>query len=135
KAAPAEPADAKPSDGKTTDDTATADATADKPPAAADTATGDATADEPGEEAPAASATATLPLGTLVAGVGVPRVDSRGAVPAAPIVKRPLMSGDTDPDGIPAVRPDDEQPGDAAAERTGTAKPATTDPDTHETGP
>ncbi|MFS2294505.1 MAG: hypothetical protein FWJ90_17720 [Actinomadura sp.] len=103
---PADPADVRPSGGAAVDGTA---------------------ADEPGdEESPAASRTGTLPPGTLVAGVGVPKVDSRGAVPATPIVKRPLMSGDTGPDGIPAVRPDAEQPGGTAAERTGSAKPAGT---------
>ncbi|WP_344898523.1 hypothetical protein [Actinomadura meridiana] len=55
-------------------------------------------------------ASAAAPPGTLVAGVGVPRVDSRRAVPAKPIVKRPPSSGDTDPDGIPAVRPEEDAP-------------------------
>ena len=110
KTAPAEPADVIPADVKPSIDTA-----------ADDTATEDTAGDEPGEEeSSAASRTATLPLGTLVAGIGVPKVDSRGAVPATPIVKRSPMSGDTDPDGIPAVRPDAEQP-------TGTAEPAATD--------
>lgn len=110
KTAPAEPADVIPADVKPSMDTA-----------ADDTATEDTAGDDPGEEeSSAASRTATLPLGTLVAGVGVPKVDSRGAVPATPIVKRSPMSGDTDPDGIPAVRPDAEQP-------TGTAEPAATD--------
>ncbi|TQM71618.1 hypothetical protein FHX41_5387 [Actinomadura hallensis] len=110
KTAPAEPADVIPADVKPSMDTA-----------ADDTATEDTAGDDPGEEeSSAASRTATLPLGTLVAGIGVPKVDSRGAVPATPIVKRSPMSGDTDPDGIPAVRPDAEQP-------TGTAEPAATD--------
>src|SRR5690606_10449255 len=114
--APAEPA-VTPADAKPSVDTA-----------ADDTAAEDTAGDEPGEEeSSAASRTATLPLGTLVAGVGVPKVDSRGAVPATPIVKRSPMSGDTDPDGIPAVRPDAEQP-------TGTAEPAATDTDTPDTG-
>src|SRR5690606_16067351 len=109
KTAPAEPADVIPADVKPSMDTA-----------ADDTATEDTAGDDPGEEeSSAASRTATLPLGTLVAGIGVPKVDSRGAVPATPIVKRSPMSGDTDPDGIPAVRPDAEQP-------TGTAEPAAT---------
>ncbi|QKG24871.1 hypothetical protein [Actinomadura verrucosospora] len=44
------------------------------------------------------------PAGTLVAGVGVPSVDSRRAVPSEPLRKRPLAFGDTDPDGFAAVR-------------------------------
>lgn len=128
KTAPAEPAvtpaDVKPSVDTAADDTATGD-----------TAAEDTAGDEPGEEeSSAASRTATLPLGTLVAGVGVPKVDSRGAVPATPIVKRSPMSGDTDPDGIPAVRPDAEQPTGAAEQPTGTAEPAATDTDTPDTG-
>jgi hypothetical protein len=46
--------------------------------------------------------------GTLVAGFGVPSVDSRRAVPAEPIVQRSVPTfPDTDPDGIP-VMPRDE---------------------------
>ncbi|MFI0370283.1 hypothetical protein ACH35V_20625 [Actinomadura sp. 1N219] len=61
----------------------------------------------PAEERPAGSEITDVPPGTLVAGVGVPSVDSRRAVPAAPIVKRPPAGGDTDPDGFPPVRPED----------------------------
>ncbi|RAY15125.1 hypothetical protein DPM19_10375 [Actinomadura craniellae] len=44
------------------------------------------------------------PPGTLVAGIGVPSVDSRGAVPAEPLVEPPPSAyPDTDPDGIPVV--------------------------------
>ncbi|MFI0356278.1 hypothetical protein [Actinomadura sp. 9N407] len=50
--------------------------------------------------------------GTLVAGRGVPNVDTRGAVPAEPIVQRPGPSyPDTDPDGIPVMRPDEAAAG------------------------
>ncbi|TMR07158.1 hypothetical protein ETD83_01695 [Actinomadura soli] len=59
------------------------------------------------EERPAGYETTGVPPGTLVAGVGVPSVDSRRAVPAAPIVKRPPSHGDTDPDGFPPVPPED----------------------------
>ncbi|NEA24165.1 hypothetical protein G3I70_16945, partial [Actinomadura bangladeshensis] len=55
----------------------------------------------PKEAAPVAAP----PPGTLVAGPGVPAVDSRRAVPAEPIVKPPISAGDTDPDGFQAVRP------------------------------
>src|SRR5262245_5162966 len=41
--------------------------------------------------------------GTLVAGPGVPPLDTRGAVPAEPVTPDPrLLSGDTDPGGFPA---------------------------------
>ncbi|MBT2210417.1 hypothetical protein [Actinomadura sp. NEAU-AAG7] len=43
--------------------------------------------------------------GRLVAGRGVPSVDSRRAVPAEPLLGPPPDDTDTDPDGIPAVRP------------------------------
>ncbi|MFG2002691.1 hypothetical protein ACGFNU_26385 [Spirillospora sp. NPDC048911] len=50
-------------------------------------------------------------LDTLVAGLGVPSVDTRRAVPAEPIVQRPRQSfADTDPDGIPVIRPDAPEP-------------------------
>ncbi|TDC44180.1 hypothetical protein E1281_34430, partial [Actinomadura sp. KC345] len=62
------------------------------------------------EAAPAAAETTGIQVGTLVAGVGVPNVDSRRAVPAEPIVKRATASGDTDPDGFPAVPPEDGPP-------------------------
>ncbi|MWA03692.1 hypothetical protein F8568_025570 [Actinomadura sp. LD22] len=50
----------------------------------------------------------TVPPGTLVAGVGVPSIDSRRAVPSEPLRKRPLAFGDTDPDGFAPVRPDED---------------------------
>ncbi|TDD82501.1 hypothetical protein E1293_16455 [Actinomadura darangshiensis] len=56
------------------------------------------------EEAPETAA----PLGTLVAGKGVPSIDSRRAVPAEPIVKPPVSPDDTDPDGFKAVPPAEE---------------------------
>ncbi|MGH3243327.1 MAG: hypothetical protein ACRDNL_23310, partial [Spirillospora sp.] len=62
---------------------------------------------EPPAERPAGPETIAVPPGTLVAGVGVPSVDSRRAVPAEPLVKRPPSFGDTDPDGFPPVRPED----------------------------
>lgn len=68
---------------------------------------------EAGQDAPTAEPAAPKeaaliaapPPGTLVAGPGVPAVDSRRAVPAEPIVKPPISAGDTDPDGFQAVRP------------------------------
>ncbi|MFC5749140.1 hypothetical protein [Actinomadura rugatobispora] len=73
-----------------------------------------------------------LPPGTLVAGRGVPKVDTRGAVPSEPIVTPSgPQSPDTDPDGIPVMQPDG-----AAAERPpaktpqAEAKPAETPPAT-----
>jgi hypothetical protein len=68
-------------------------------------------------EAPDESAPATgPPPGTLVAGPGVPPVDSRRAVPAEPIVKPPIAAGDTDPDGFQAVRPEGAAPEDETPE-------------------
>ena len=85
--------------------------------------TGEKTADTASGESSTPAQSDTVPLGTLVAGIGVPAVDSRGAVPAEPIVKRPLMSGDTDPDGFPAVRPGDDRPeGAAEAEKAPAAE-------------
>jgi hypothetical protein len=55
--------------------------------------------------APAAPGIASAPPGTLVAGTGLPRVDSRGAVPAEPIVKPPISPDDTDPEGFRPVPP------------------------------
>ncbi|WP_285694634.1 hypothetical protein [Actinomadura sp. NBRC 104412] len=53
--------------------------------------------------------------GTLVAGTGVPSVDTRRAVPNKPIVERPRpASRDTDPDGIPAVTATEPEPEPAA---------------------
>jgi len=53
--------------------------------------------------------------GTLVAGTGVPSVDTRRAVPNKPIVERPRpASRDTDPDGIPAVTAAEPEPEPAA---------------------
>ncbi|XRQ06134.1 hypothetical protein ACN3XK_57880 [Actinomadura welshii] len=86
-----------------------------------------AQADAPGGEEPVdAPEAGAVPPGTLVAGVGVPNIDSRGAVPADPIVKRPLASGDTDPDGFPAVRPEDAAPEDAVPEAPEAADPGET---------
>jgi hypothetical protein len=61
--------------------------------------------------APEAEAPPEEPLGTLVAGTGVPNVDSRRAVPREPIADRPrpTATDDTDPDGFPPIRPDDVQ--------------------------
>ncbi|GGQ19071.1 hypothetical protein BKA00_004771 [Actinomadura coerulea] len=56
-------------------------------------------------QVPAAPPAASAPPGTLVAGAGVPRVDSRGAVPAEPIVKPPISPDETDPEGFPPVPP------------------------------
>ncbi|GGT92923.1 hypothetical protein [Actinomadura citrea] len=56
-------------------------------------------------EVPTAPHIASAPPGTLVAGRGVPRVDSRGAVPAEPIVKPPISPDETDPEGFPPVPP------------------------------
>ncbi|MFD0902299.1 hypothetical protein [Actinomadura sediminis] len=67
-------------------------------------------------DAPAAAprAAAGRTPGTLVAGVGIPRVDSRGAVPAEPLVPpTPSTFTDTDPDGIPAVPPEEPAPAPA----------------------
>jgi hypothetical protein len=72
-------------------------------------------------------------LGTLVAGTGVPNVDTRRAVPNKPIVERPRpASADTDPDGIPVVQPDDVQPEEAEPQATEPQEPETREPDTAE---
>ncbi|MEW2355197.1 hypothetical protein [Spirillospora sp. NPDC029432] len=48
------------------------------------------------------------PPGTLVAGHGAPKIDTRGAVPAEPVIPTSAPSfPDTDPDGIPVMRPDE----------------------------
>ncbi|GAA2450280.1 hypothetical protein GCM10010191_80160 [Actinomadura vinacea] len=61
------------------------------------------------------------PPGTLVAGHGIPKIDTRGAVPAEPIV---APSGprypDTDPDGIPVIQPEEAK---AAAPETEEPEP------------
>ncbi|REE98156.1 hypothetical protein [Thermomonospora umbrina] len=55
--------------------------------------------------------------GHLVAGVGVPRVDTRGAVPSEPIQEFPLPAyPDTDPDGIPMYTGPHERPQPPPAE-------------------
>ncbi|WP_242902988.1 hypothetical protein [Actinomadura terrae] len=69
--------------------------TAEEPPEVAD--------EQPPAEAAAVQAPGDSP-GRLVAGRGVPNVDSRRAVPAEPLVSPPLDETDTDPDGIPAVQ-------------------------------
>ncbi|WP_433464688.1 hypothetical protein [Spirillospora sp. CA-128828] len=64
---------------------------------------------EPEGEAGEVVPVVTLPPpGTLVAGKGVPSVDSRRAVPAEPIVQRPLSTDDTDPDGFQPIPAADE---------------------------
>ncbi|GLW65642.1 hypothetical protein Arub01_38860 [Actinomadura rubrobrunea] len=74
---------------------------------------------EPGSD-PAGTAPNPAP-GTLVAGVGVPSVDTRGAVPAEPIASPSTPpAADTASDGIPRIRLDDmpadgKPEGDAAA--------------------
>ncbi|MBE1531521.1 hypothetical protein [Actinomadura algeriensis] len=122
-------------DAPTTADAPTgADANGD--PATAAPASDDAVPDvrvaqAPPAPAPAAEprAAAGPPPGTLVAGVGIPRVDSRGAVPAEPLVPpTPSTFTETDPDGIPAVRPGEAPPartdaGTAAATATAPAPP------------
>ncbi|TDB91301.1 hypothetical protein E1264_02190 [Actinomadura sp. KC216] len=90
---------------------------------AADDST-DVSADDSAEERPAGSETTDVPPGTLVAGVGVPSVDSRRAVPAEPIVKRPPAGGDTDPDGFPPVRTDGAAPEETAVDAPVDQKPA-----------
>ncbi|MBA9001269.1 hypothetical protein [Thermomonospora cellulosilytica] len=56
--------------------------------------------------------------GTLVAGAGVPPVDTRGAVPAEPLQPETLpVCPDTDPDGIPLYPGPQEQPAEEAEER------------------
>ena len=105
-------------------------------PAADATATGTGTgtgteqtvvgAQEADETSGQAEHTATAPLpgappGTLVAGHGVPKVDTRGAVPSQPIV--PINGPqypDTDPDGIPVISPE-EAAAAAAAEASAAA--------------
>ncbi|WP_412516161.1 hypothetical protein K8Z49_34445 [Actinomadura madurae] len=61
---------------------------------------------------PEPAAPAAAPPGTLVAGEGVPSVDSRRAVPAEPIVKPPVSPDDTDPDGFKPIPAEDENPSD-----------------------
>ncbi|MDL4776264.1 hypothetical protein [Actinomadura xylanilytica] len=70
------------------------------------------------------------PPGTLVAGLGAPNVDSRGAVPAKPIVHRPGPKiADTDPDGIPVtVAPVPQQRPPAAPKPETAAKPVLAKP-------
>ncbi|QFG23920.1 hypothetical protein [Actinomadura sp. WMMB 499] len=88
--------------------------------AAPEPVTDDATREATRERAPEGGgprSAASPPPGTLVAGVGIPRVDSRGAVPAEPLVPpAPSTFTETDPDGIPAVRPDAVPPPRAGAE-------------------
>ncbi|SNS18942.1 hypothetical protein [Actinomadura mexicana] len=62
-------------------------------------------ADVRAPQVPTAPHLASAPPGTLVAGRGVPQVDSRGAVPAEPIVKPPISPDETDPEGFPPVPP------------------------------
>lgn len=82
-----------------------------------DTAAGDTAAGEPpGREPPGREPPAAPPPGTLVAGEGVPSVDSRRAVPAEPLVKPPISGDDTDPDGFAAVRPEGAAPEEETAE-------------------
>ncbi|MGP4024701.1 hypothetical protein [Actinomadura sp. 3N407] len=89
---------------------------------------------EPAVDDPADPEATGVPPGTLVAGVGVPNVDSRRAVPAEPIVKLPFASGDTDPDGFPAVPPEHDAPADADAESEDSPEsPASSDSPEHET--
>ncbi|MGI5206611.1 hypothetical protein ACQEU6_34195 [Spirillospora sp. CA-108201] len=64
--------------------------------------------------APPATEAGSAPPGTLVAGRGVPRVDSRGAVPAEPIVKPQISPDETDPEGFPPVPPAQGGPRDTA---------------------
>ncbi|GAA2167758.1 hypothetical protein [Actinomadura napierensis] len=80
---------------------------------------------EAGAPGTAASAE-TGPPGTLVAGVGVPNVDSRRAVPSDPLVKRPLAFGDTDPDGFAPIRPDEDAAPDPAPAGADAPSPSTT---------
>ncbi|QXJ23707.1 hypothetical protein AGRA3207_004901 [Actinomadura graeca] len=82
-----------------------------EPAPAAETAEPEAVEPAPEVGEPAAeAAVAAEPApdaspGTLVAGIGVPKVDSRRAVPAEPIVKGAATDlTDTDPEGIPAVQ-------------------------------
>ncbi|MFF4238522.1 hypothetical protein ACFYYL_21845 [Actinomadura geliboluensis] len=79
-------------------------------PAPADPAPADPASTDPA--ATAEPAPAGISPGTLVAGPGVPPVDSRGAVPAEPLVKPPVSTDDTDPDGFQAVRPEGAAPED-----------------------
>lgn len=97
-----------------------------KEPVSEDPRAGD---EEPEAEDQAGPETTEDPPGTLVAGVGVPSFDSRGAVPVDPIVKRPVTSGDTDPDGFPAVRPEDDPQEDAATEAAKAPAPETAEDD------
>jgi len=61
--------------------------------------------------------------GTLVAGAGAPGVDTRGAVPTRQPTRQPAppSAAETEPDGIPAVRLDDD------SATAGTGKPADAD--------
>ncbi|XVQ12058.1 hypothetical protein ACQP1W_05600 [Spirillospora sp. CA-255316] len=76
---------------------------------------GEPEAQEETAQAPDEPLPGTTP-GTLVAGRGIPKVDTRGAVPSEPLV---TPSGpqypDTDPDGIPVIQPDEAA---AAADAT-----------------
>ncbi|QKW39262.1 hypothetical protein HUT06_38875 [Actinomadura sp. NAK00032] len=81
-----------------------------EPAAAAEPAPPEAAPAEPTPAEPAPAAP-----GTLVAGAGVPPVDTRGAVPAEPLVKPPVSTDDTDPDGFQAVRPEGAAPEDDTA--------------------
>ncbi|WP_433142057.1 hypothetical protein ACQPZ8_45280 [Actinomadura nitritigenes] len=80
-------------------------------PAGAAAAPGTAPSAETGAPAAPEAFAGTVPPGTLVAGAGVPNVDSRGAVPSEPLIKGPLAFGDTDPDGFAAVPDEDTAPG------------------------
>ncbi|MFB4305734.1 hypothetical protein [Actinomadura sp. GTD37] len=96
--------------------TAAATAPAAAPETAEPEATEDAPAQHTGGQAAAAPTPVAQPPGRLVAGAGVPSVDSRRAVPAEPIVKSPVTGDDTDPDGFQAVRPEGGAPEDETAE-------------------
>ncbi|MEU8796012.1 hypothetical protein [Spirillospora sp. NPDC048819] len=88
---------------------------------------------EPAADDPPGPGAVGVPPGTLVAGVGVPTIDSRRAVPAEPIVKRPLASGDTDPDGFPAIRPEDDAPADDPQAGADAEPPGSPDSPDHDT--
>ncbi|MFC4056617.1 hypothetical protein ACFOY4_43610 [Actinomadura syzygii] len=115
------------------DDATTEDAPADDAPSNDATGT-DATGTDAGRdvvqaaaEAPSAPGTGGPPPGTLVAGRGVPSVDSRRAVPALPLVKPPPAFGETDPDGFPPVRPRDDSTDDVLADEPAPAAPESSD--------
>jgi hypothetical protein len=60
--------------------------------------------------------------GTLVAGPGVPNVDTRRAVPPQPLVDRSRREPDTQPDGLPVMAaPDTAAPDTAEADIAGAA--------------